>query len=334
MSKEAMFYHSREDQKVECRLCPHDCLIDSQKYGKCGVRFNDNGFLQALTYGQVSALHLDPIEKKPLYHYYPGSQILSLGSYGCNLHCSFCQNYEISQESCNAYVTSKMTPEYLVVKALENTENIGLAYTYNEPTVFYEMMYDTAVVAKEHGLLNVVVSNGYINTQPLEKLLTVIDCFNIDLKSFSNDFYTKVTGGRLSPVLRNLKLIRTSGAHLEITFLLIPELNDDAEQFSNLVNWIHDELGSRTVLHISRYFPHYKLNIPATPISQLTEFYNFAKTKLDFVYLGNVAGEAGCNTNCPVCNHVVVRRKGYSIDVSGLDGFGKCRFCGDPILQC
>lgn len=333
MAREASYYRTLEESLVECQLCPRNCRIANQKYGSCGVRFNDNGKLQALTYGHISAIHFDPIEKKPLYHFFPGSQILSFGSHGCNLHCSFCQNYEISQVSGDESLSRIMTPADIVLKAMQNPENIGIAFTYNEPTVFFEMMEETAHLAKKSDLLNVVISNGYINQQPLEKLISVTDAFNIDLKSFSQDFYLRMTGGMLSPVLRTIKSIRTAGVHLELTFLLIPGLNDDQEQFSHMIHWIQNEIGPDCVLHISRYFPHFKLQAPPTPISQLVEFYDFAKSKLHYVYLGNVLHEGCSDTVCPACHKTLIRRDGYNTVSTGITGDGRCRFCHHPIVR-
>ncbi len=333
MAREASFYRTLDDHQVECLLCPHNCLIANQKRGNCGVRYNDNGHLQALTYGHISALHFDPIEKKPLFHFFPGSQILSFGTYGCNLHCTFCQNFEISQTSGEDFIESIITPAHLVMKALEKTENIGIAYTYNEPTVFFEMMEETARLAKKNALLNVLISNGYINEQPLEILIDIIDAFNIDLKSFSQEFYRRYTGGSLSPVLRNIKRIRQAGIHLELSFLLIPGMNDDAEQFSHMVHWIKNELGPETVLHISKYFPHFKLKTPPTPLSQLVDFYVFAKSELSYVYLGNVQHEGSSDTVCPNCGKTVLRRDGYNTDSQGITGEGKCRYCQHPIVR-
>jgi pyruvate formate lyase activating enzyme len=327
----ADFYQALEHYNLRCTLCPHLCMLAPGQYGECGVRYNEGGELLSMTYGRISAMHVDPIEKKPLYHYFPGSVILSVGSMGCNLHCSFCQNHQISQQGFDNRQTKFLEPEELLDIALREEENIGLAFTYNEPLMSYEYLMEVGGMAKEQGLKNVMVSNGYINPQPLERLLDVVDCFNIDLKSFSEDFYRRFTGASLAHVLRTLEAIRRSGRHLEITFLVIPGQNDDEEGFRIMLQWIVDTLGKESILHISRYFPQYKLDFPPTPIDKLTDLYAIAKEKLDFVYLGNVKSEEGCDTYCPACHQKVMGRTGYEIDIMGLSFDGSCSACKHPI---
>jgi pyruvate formate lyase activating enzyme len=333
MNHEASFYQKTDNLSVCCQLCPHNCLIQSGKSGKCKVRKNINGELWANTYGRVSAMNLDPIEKKPLFHFFPGSQIFSIGSIGCNFQCSFCQNHDISQSSINEFNTQIISPIQVIEKALKYPANIGIAYTYNEPTVYFEFMYDTAILASKSNLKNVVVSNGFINNEPLEKLIDIIDGFNIDLKSFSGDFYSKISGGKIGPVLKNLKKISLSGKHLEITHLLITGLNDQVIEFQKLIDWISNELGPETILHISRYFPRFKQDSPLTSEGKLIEFYEVAKQKLIYTYLGNVNLPMGTDTNCSKCGRKVISRNGYSVNVDGVNSKGDCKICGNNIIK-
>lgn len=328
-------YYSKKGNGIRCNLCPHSCSIQDGRFGICKARQNQGGVLNALGYGVISSSGLDPMEKKPLYHFHPGSRIFSIGSYGCNLHCDFCQNFEISQSfPVSMPPLRSYQPSEVVEKARVLPENIGIAYTYNEPTISFEFMLETARLAKSKGLLNVAVSNGYINPAPLRELLEVLDAFNIDLKSFSDDFYRSQTGGRLKPVLKTLVTIRELGKHLEIAFLVIPGLNDSLAETKAMVSWIASNLGSNTVLHINRYYPAYKLKIPPTPEERLVELYEIAREKLAYVYLGNLHGnEVGCNTICPSCSSTVIRRNGYHTVISALTREGRCSSCGyGPIV--
>ena len=326
-SKIARWFES-ENGTVVCNLCPHRCNIKEGKTGICQVRQNVKGKLYALTYGKVSALHLDPIEKKPLYHFYPGRYILSAGSIGCNLDCDFCQNHEISQADPGTYhITETYSPGDLVSKALAYSGNIGIAFTYNEPVIWFEYIIDTATIARNAGLKNVVVTNGYINESPLGELLSVMDAFSVDLKAFSDSFYSKTSGGKLEPVLNSLRQIRQADKHLEIVNLVIPHLNDDKEIFSSMINWISKELGDDTVLHLSRYFPRHRLGIEPTPFNILEELGNIARKSLKHVYIGNV--NTGHNdTFCPQCRSLLISRQGYIVSCAGLDGSGRCIACG------
>lgn len=330
--QEARYYSKEPDGKTRCLLCPHNCLIADEKAGICRVRINHGGVLYSGVYGEVAALHADPIEKKPLYHFYPGSKILSIGTAGCNLRCEFCQNYNLSQfEPCHSSRTRKITPQQLVHLALEDNENIGIAYTYNEPTVFFEMMTDTARLVRESGLKNVVVSNGFINPEPLKELLETTDAFNIDLKAFNDFFYKKVTGGRLVPVMDSLKMIHQAGRHLEITLLLIPGLNDSPEEFERMLEWIAGQLSPDIPLHLTRYFPAWKMDRPPTPLHTLHQFTEMAGSKLNFVYTGNVTGNLYSSTFCPDCQQLLIERQGYGCKIKGLSKDNKCSGCGYPI---
>jgi len=265
-----------------------------------------------------------------LYHFYPGKQILSVGTYGCNFRCSFCQNYNISQSELKI-TGHRINPVDLSGKAANLPGNIGVAYTYNEPTVYYEFMLDIAVEIKALGLKNAVVSNGFIQNKPLLTLLPYIDAFNIDLKSFSNDFYHKMAGGSLEPVLETLKAIYNAGKHLEITFLVIPGLNDSPAEFEAMTDWIAEELGVDIPLHLSRYFPSFKLSLPPTPVSTLNNFAGTAARKLNYVFTGNVSGNNYTSTFCSRCKAELIHRNGYDIYITGLTGEGKCSRCGTVI---
>lgn len=327
---ESQFYIKTDEKSVECQLCPHLCRIKNERTGKCNTRLNRNSILESVQWGVIASSSLDPIEKKPLYHFFPGKMIYSIGGFGCNLSCIYCQNYEISQ-----YVPQNidkvriMAPAEIVQKAKIHPNNIGIAYTYNEPTVSYEYVFETATLIKHEGMKNVMVSNGFINQEPLTKLIDVIDAFNIDLKAFSNDFYRKITSGSLAPILDSLKTIRKSSKHLEITFLVIPHLNDNLDEAKLMFEWIADELGEQTVLHLSGYHPAYLLNNLATKPDYLKSLYHLAKDKLQHVYLGNMHDcQIGCDTVCPKCQIQVIKRIGYSISTNQLDKNGSCISCG------
>jgi pyruvate formate lyase activating enzyme len=331
--KEALFYSKSDNKNVRCELCPHFCEIADGKTGNCKVRKNINGVLLSENYGKLSGYHLDPIEKKPLYHFYPGKYILSVGSFGCNMHCKFCQNYEISQCESNIHQSLDLSPDSVINDALRKKDNIGIAYTYNEPLVFYEFMRDTALLTRQYSLKNVMVSNGYFNPTPLEKLLVFIDAFSIDLKAFTDDFYKKYTLSGIEAVKQSLIKIRKSGKHLEITNLIIPELNDNTVKFREMVNWVKGELGKDTILHLSRYFPRYKINIPPTSEKKLEEFYSIARESLDFVYIGNMPDAEGQNTYCPSCKELLIERNGYQVAKEGIKHDGACKKCNTKVLE-
>jgi pyruvate formate lyase activating enzyme len=287
--KEAKYYIEEPGGKVTCLLCPHECVIVNGKTGVCGVRKNVDGKLVSAVYSRAISVNIDPIEKKPLYHFYPGSEILSFGTVGCNLSCSFCQNFDISQAdefSPIAQSASHYSPEDIVNLCRKYNLKF-LAFTYNEPTVFYEYMLDTAKLAKQQGIHTVVVSNGQINPEPLKELIEYIDAFNIDLKSFNEDFYKKICKGYLQTTLDTIRIISEYKKHLEITFLLIENYNDNTEEFENMCRFIQS-LDSSIPFHISRAFPRYKLKMNVTPKSLLDKFSGIAKNYLKFVYIGNI----------------------------------------------
>lgn len=324
---EALYYTKLEDL-VECDLCPHSCRIKPGQSGICRVRTNKAGTLVSENYGKVCSIHSDPIEKKPLYHFFPERNILSLGSYGCNLQCKFCQNWEISQPHVNDHLHLQPFNLQKILNLLDDgSGNIGIAYTYNEPIVWIEFMLDIAREVKARHLKNVMVTNGFISPKPLKELIELIDAFSVDLKAFTEKFYQSLTASSMKPVLDTLRTIKESGKHLEITNLIIPNQNDDPESFTAMINWIATELGPDTVLHISRYYPTYKLHEPPTPESTLQAFYKIARSKLHYVYLGNIRTPTGQNTFCPACNTLLISRSGYMTEVVGLDHNGNCLNC-------
>ena len=318
--------------KIECLLCPHFCKLAQGNTGICGVRKNTGEAIELLTYGVVSGYALDPIEKKPLYHFYPGTNILSVGSYGCNMRCDFCQNYNISQRT-SASFSNKTEPEKIIKDAQSALNNIGIAFTYNEPVLWFEFIRDVAEKAKRKGLRIVLVSNGFVNKEPLDEIISFTDAFNIDLKAFNGEFYKKFAGADLEPVKSALKQIAVSGKHLEITTLIIPGLNDKEEEMKYEAEWISGELGKDIPLHLSRYFPMYKREDPATPHETLIKLAEIASEKLDYVYTGNVVSDKFQNTKCPKCGKTVTARSGYNIKLQNLDQKGRCTGCGTRIYR-
>jgi pyruvate formate lyase activating enzyme len=318
---------------IRCLLCPHLCLIRPGKRGICGVRVNRNDEIQLVTSGVISGYALDPIEKKPLYHFHPGSSILSVGSYGCNLRCDYCQNYNISQNNDTGGSTS-LEPDELVSRAARIAGNVGIAYTYNEPVIWYEYVASCARLAAKKGLSNVIVSNGFIMPEPLREMTGFIDAFNIDLKAFSNEFYRQYTGSALNPVLDSIRIIAGSGRHLEITTLIIPGLNDSVEEMKREARWIAENAGPGVPLHLSRYFPMYKRGDPATPPETIIKLRETALEYLDFVYTGNMTvTDGGSDTYCPSCLKKVISRSGYNIRIIGLTDDGDCSDCGRKIAS-
>jgi pyruvate formate lyase activating enzyme len=324
-------YSSNSGGQMICTLCPHNCKIVEGKTGICGVRRNIGDKIDLITHGVISGYSLDPVEKKPLYHFYPGYNILSIGSYGCNMRCDFCQNYHISQNIPEG-MNSKTSPQEILNNALSAKRNIGLAFTYNEPVIWFEFVKETAELIKEKGLFTVLVTNGFVNQEPLHELLDVTDAFNVDLKAFNNDFYKNLTGASIESVKKSLKQIVKAGRHLEITTLLIPGKNDSISEMENQVKWISGELGNEIPLHLSRYFPMYKRNDPTTPHETLVSHFDIASKHLKNVYVGNTMSETGQDTFCPDCGNMVTKRSGYHIrHINTTDG--KCLFCGKEIYK-
>jgi pyruvate formate lyase activating enzyme len=315
-------YYRQEKGRLVCEICPRFCKLKDGQEGICKGRKRIGDKLFATNYGQTASLALDPMEKKPLYHFHPGKLILSLGPNSCNFKCKFCQNYEISQFE---VPTRKVSPEELVAVSLQRG-SVGAAYTYTEPLMWYEFLLDCGAELHSKGLVNVLVTNGYINPKPLEKLLPLIDAMNIDLKSIEDDFYFKLCGGvHLQPVLDTITMAYIAGVHIELTQLLIPGENDSTAQIEKTVKWVAD-LGKDIPLHFSRYFPRYKFSTPSTPSATLERAYNIAKTALEWVYVGNIALDIGNHSYCPTCGELLVERFGYSIRIKVLrkDRCGKC----------
>jgi pyruvate formate lyase activating enzyme len=324
--------HRISDGKVECLLCPHFCKIAKGKTGICGVRKNIGRDIVLQTYGVLSGYSLDPVEKKPLYHFFPGHNILSAGSYGCNMRCDFCQNYHISQNIPGRLI-NEISPEKLVQDAISAEKNIGLAFTYNEPVIWFEFIRDTAVVAKKEGLYTVMVSNGFVNPDPLRDLIGFIDGFNIDLKAFNTRFYRVLAGADIEPVKKTLRKIALSGRHLEITTLIIPGQNDDEKEMASESEWIAGELGREVPFHLSRYFPMFKRNDPATSQETIERLSEIASQNLDHVYIGNTLSKSGQNTLCPKCGQTVTIRSGFKTRLLNLDDQGRCTSCGKTIYR-
>jgi pyruvate formate lyase activating enzyme len=320
------------DGKVECLLCPHFCKLAEGKAGICGARRRKGDKIELVTYGIISGYALDPVEKKPLYHFFPGTNILSLGSYGCNMRCDFCQNYNISQRA-SADFSIKTEPDRIVKDALSALNNIGIAFTYNEPVIWFEFIRDVALKAKKKGLRIVMVSNGFVNRDPLAEIISFTDAFNIDLKAFNNNFYKSLAGAQLDPVKKALRQISDSGKHLEVTTLIIPGQNDDEKEMEYESEWIAGELGRDTPLHLSRYFPMFKREDPTTPVDTIKRLAEIASKHLHYVYSGNIASDNDQNTKCPKCGKTVTRRSGYNVNIQNLDKKGNCTGCGTPIYR-
>lgn len=322
MEIKAAYWTKLEGNKVKCTLCPADCLLTDGKIGICGSRFNKGGKLMTDNFGQLVSVCYDPIEKKPLYHFYPGATIFSTGANGCNFNCDNCQNWEISQTK---VPTRFVSPEDLVELAAKN-RSIGVAYTYTEPLIWFEYIKHVGRLIKETGLKNILVTNGYINPKPLEELLPLIDAANIDLKGMKAKFYKKVCKGRLEPVLDNIKRFFEAGVKIEITNLVITEMNDSREDFEELTDFVAS-VSPQIPLHFSAYYPTYKMQISPTPIDSLLTAYEIASKKLDFVYLGNVNLPDKSNTFCPSCRTLLISRSGYRTEIGNLER-GKCTTCG------
>ena len=299
-------YWKKIGEAIQCELCPHYCRIVAGRTGRCGIRRNADGTLIAETYGLISSLAMDPVEKKPLFHVKPGREILSVGSAGCNFHCSFCQNWQISQRKPKL---SGLAPTELVALAVAQ-KACGVAYTYNEPIVNFEYVMDCARLTRQKGLLNVMVTNGFINPEPLQELLPWIDAWNIDVKSIRPEFYRQVCGGELRPVLETVSTVARV-KYVELTHLVVTDGNDRGEEFIELIDWIAS-ISSEIPLHITRYFPQYRRSTPATELEVLCRVREIARQKLTWVYIGNVEAEED-STYCPDCGTLLIPRQGYQV---------------------
>jgi len=315
---------------VQCELCPNGCVLEEGQHSRCRARMNKNGTLYSLVYGKPCAVHIDPIEKKPFFHFLPGTLAFSIATAGCVLSCKFCQNWQISQAKPEDTDNYDLPPDKVVNNAIAYKCR-SVTYTYTEPTVFYEYMYDTAIIAKKNGIKNTMHSCGYINEKPLRKLSKYMDAADIDLKGFTEDFYSRICSGSLKPVLNSLVVLKEEKVWLEITNLLIPTLNDDMKKIREMSRWIQKNLGADVPLHFSRFFPNYKLtNLPPTPLETLVEA---RKTAMDaglkFVYIGNIRQEAE-STFCPKCKKLLIERIGYFVKQNNISD-GKCKFCSTSI---
>jgi len=330
-TKLSPYYTALEGGEIQCELCPRHCRVSKGKRGFCRVRENREGKFYSLVYGNPCAIHLDPIEKKPFFHVLPATTSFSIATAGCNFECKFCQNWEISQASPEDLDNYEFIPESVVKKAKE-MEARSIAYTYVEPTIFYEYMLDTGILAKKSNILNVCHSNGFINPEPLRNLCKVLDAANIDLKGFTETFYSELCSGELNPVLETLKTLKKEKVHLEITNLIIPTKNDDPSIIKEMCLWVKRELGADTPIHFSRFYPLYKLqSLPPTPVSTLEKARAVAlSTGLEYVYIGNIPGHEAENTFCPKCKKMIIQRRGYMVGEMHLKG-GKCGYCGKPI---
>lgn len=328
MVKEAKLYKKEKDDYVSCYLCNHRCRIAPKKFGVCGVRQNQEGILKTLVYGEVIAAHVDPIEKKPLYHYLPGSLAFSVATVGCNFRCPFCQNWQISQSNKKNGVNIA-GDSYLpsdIVMAAQRQGCKSISYTYTEPTIFYEFAYDTARLAKEAGLGNSFVTNGYMTSEALKEIQPFLDAANVDLKAFNEDFYRKMCGAHLQPVLDSIAIMKELGIWVEVTTLIIPGQNDDLGELKGLVEFIAG-IDQDIPWHISRYHPDYQYSdSPATPIETLRKAFRIGKEAgLHYIYIGNVIGESEA-TLCPECGKVLIQRSGYHTSKSKIKN-SRCEYC-------
>ena len=324
-------YFIETPKGIKCKLCPHACILKEGEVGECRTRKNIDGVLYTLAYGNPCAIHIDPIEKKPLYHFFPGSGSLSIATAGCNLACLNFQNWQISQKSPEETNNYTLMPDD-VVEMVQEKQCKSIAYTYTEPIVYYEYMYDTARRAKEKGIRNVMVSAGYIEEKPLIDLCPVIDAANIDLKSFSNEIYEMLNAGSLEPILRTLKILKNEGVWLEITNLIVPDRTDDFNMIKKMCDWLFENGFENVPLHFSRFTPMYKLNhLPSTQVDVIDKAHDIAKNAgLKYVYVGNVPGHPAQDTYCPKCGKKLIDRQGYRIGDIHIEE-GKCEYCGEGI---
>lgn len=327
---EALLYEHLKDKKVRCNLCKHNCIIEDGKRGICGVRENREGVLNTLVYGKLIARHIDPIEKKPLFHFLPGSLSYSIATAGCNFKCLFCQNADISQMPLNykgLIIGENFAPEDVVSAAVKGKCR-SISYTYTEPTVFFEFARDTAILAREKGLKNIFVTNGYMTREALGMMQPFLDAANVDLKAYNKDFYRKMCGAKLENVKETLVDMKSCGIFVEVTTLLIPGLNDDKKEIEELAMFIADSLGPETPWHISRFHPTYKLeNRPSTPLETIVSARKTGiKCGLKYVYTGNVPGEEGESTFCYSCGKILIERIGFYVKKNAVEN-GLCPHC-------
>ena len=332
MRKEAMLYEKLEGNRVQCYLCAHRCKIKEGKRGVCHVRENEDGTLYTLVYGRTISQHVDPVEKKPLQHFYPGSKAYSIATVGCNFRCQWCQNAEISQMPRERHfiLGDEATPEEIVASA-KRAGCRSIAYTYTEPTIFFEYAYDTAQLAHEEGIANIYVTNGFMSDEMLETFDPYLDAANVDLKAFRDETYRKYVGGRLQPVLDSLKKMKELGVWVEVTTLVVPGINDDEDEIRDAARFVAQELGPETPWHISRFYPSYQMrDKPPTPVSTLQRAQEIGQEEgLRYTFVGNVPGEA--NTVCHECGQMLIRRSGYRLLENNVTADGACPNCGTPV---
>ncbi len=327
----ARWYEELPSKRVKCKLCPRECQVDDRERGYCGVRENWNGVYYTLVHSRPCTYHVDPIEKKPLFHFLPGNTAFSIATVGCNVNCQFCQNWQISQIRPEQITNLDMPPQEVVRMTRQEDSRI-IAYTYTEPVVFSEYVYDTAAEGRKAGIRSVMITNGYIQEKPMRDLSEVLDAVKVDLKAFSEKYYREVVVGELKPVLNTLVLLRKLGMWTEIVYLVVPTLNDSEPEFKALCRWIKQNLGVDVPIHFTRFYPQYKLqNLPPTPVATLEKAHAIAQAEgIKFVYIGNVPGHPAENTYCPNCKKVLIRRRGYYIEENHIQQ-GKCSFCGETI---
>ncbi len=331
-SREAMLYEPLQDGKVRCYLCARRCLIPDGGYGFCGVRKNQTGKLYSLNYAKACAAHVDPIGKKPLSHFHPGSLVMSIATVGCNFRCQFCDNWSISQEK---DITGRDFPPEAVVKAASEYGCLGISYTYTEPTIFFEYAYDTAVLAHERGLFNTFVTNGYMTTDAVKTIAPYLDAATVDFKGGGDpEFYRTFSSvPAVEPIYEAMKEMKKHNIHVEVTNLVIPKIGDSPERIRQLATWIRENLGEDTPFHLLRFHPNYKMNgTPSTQLKTLEEAYEAARASgLNYVYLGNVAGHRHENTYCPQCQELLIRRFGFDIAKWNITENMQCPKCGKHI---
>jgi pyruvate formate lyase activating enzyme len=330
--KEAMFYEKIGNNKVHCTLCAQSCKIAQGKRGFCGVRENREGELYTLIYGTVSSEAIDPIEKKPLYHFYPGSYVYSVGSIGCNFRCKHCQNWSISQASLEDAYTMDIMPEELIERAILSRSK-SIAWTYNEPTIWHEYTFECAKLAKAAGLGTIYVTNGYLTSEALRHIAPYLDAANVDIKAFSEKFYHDVASAKLAPVLEATALAKQLGIHVEITTLIIPGANDSHDELRQLSRWVYENLGPETPLHFTRFHPQYQMqNLYPTPVKTMQEACKIATEEgLKYVYMGNVPGSDRNNTFCPICENLLISRGFFDIEKYNITPEKTCPKCGEHI---
>jgi pyruvate formate lyase activating enzyme len=330
-AKKLAMWQEETARGIMCRICPNECVLKEGELSKCNNRKVQNSKLYTLAFGNPCTVNADPVEKKPLYHFLPGSKAFSIATAGCNLVCLNCQNWTISQTSPDKTRNYDLMPARVVEECLNNKCE-SIAYTYSEPTTFYEYVFETATIARSKGIKNIYKSNGYINPEPLKKLCSVLDAANIDLKAFTDSTYLKLTGGKLQPVLDSLKVLRDMGTWLEITRLIVPGWTDNEDEIRNMCRWLSENGFSNTPMHFSRFYPIHKLEqLPPTPVETLKNAYRIATEEgLKFVYTGNVPGNELSDTLCPTCKEIIVGRRGYRITANAITG-GKCSKCGTAI---